>query len=167
LAVKRQRLAVLERDQLARVQANTTEFQARVDDALAPYNVRAPSPVAGENETGYSRRLIQIAQERLPSTHPLYKVALGDMDASTLTVFADQILDAAKASAWDPSSVPRGTIAQRNLDDPYTGQRSVAFVGQESFIKSMSMPPRKLKRLIDPKSGRVLIGPDSPTIKLN
>ena len=73
---------------------------------LAPYNVRAPMAVAGEDEADYCRRLVSMAQDRLPSSSPLYKINLGAVRNDALNVFADQILEEAKTFAYSADSVP-------------------------------------------------------------
>jgi hypothetical protein len=150
-----------DRDRLARVQLDCTEFQARCDDAMSAYGVRAPSPVAGEDETGYKRRLLELVQERLPSTNALYRVPLGTMRADALEIIGEQILTAAKAMAFDPESVPRGVKVARSDNDTYSGLKVTRWVGGDEahFIRDLTRPGRRLARLVDPKSGRVLIGP--------
>lgn len=168
VAEKQKRLARMERDLLAQVQANTTDFMARCDDVLAPYNVRAPMPVAGEDENGYKRRLLTLLQERLPSHHPLYKLNMGAIRGDALDVFAEQVIDAAIASAFDPSSVPHGHIVERIADDPYSGQKRKEYIGDTSFIADPAYgarPGRKVLRLLDPKTGRILVGP--PVDRMN
>ena len=74
-----------------------------------------------------------------------------------------QVLEAAVAEGLAPSTenLPQsGEIVQRRRSDSNTGSRINEFFGTESYIKQMSRPGRRLLRLMDPRSGRVLIGPN-------
>jgi hypothetical protein len=115
-----------ERDQLAQVALEGVEMQARADSVLQPYNVRAPSPVAGEDLGAYHRRILDVVRARLPSTHALYRLDLGRVRDDALEVFASQIFDAATALAYDPSSVPPGRIVER--DRSSNGVKITGFV---------------------------------------
>jgi hypothetical protein len=155
-----------EREQLATVSAENVDFQARCDGVLSKYGVAAPPAIAGETSIQYRRRLLDHVRARLPSQHQLYRMPLDDLDEEALPVFADSIISAAEAAVFDRASVPPGALLPRDISDPVTGMKVTGFVG-ESYIKSMPKPSRKLIRLIDPTSGRVLIGPPVPKLGLN
>ena len=114
-----------------------------------------------------------MTTSRPPPSHARASVDVNqlrnDNSGPVLTTLGEQIMEAAFAHQFDPVTVPRGQIAARDMSDPQTGQRVTGFIGQESFIKSMSRPPRKLRRLIatDSRTGvrTVLVGP--PEDRLN
>lgn len=57
--------------------------------------------------------------------------------------------------ALHPSSIPRGEMRMVEKTDPKSGQHTTEFFGRDSFIKGMSRPGRKVRRLIaaDSKTG--------------
>jgi hypothetical protein len=51
-----------------------------------------------------------------------------------------------------------GAMVARTRTDADTGGKVTEWFGKESFIKDFTRPGRKVVRLIDPASGRVLLG---------
>jgi hypothetical protein len=54
------------REHLLDVQSTARQYQARADDALSTWNIRAPQYTAGESLMEYRRRLAKLAQRQLP-----------------------------------------------------------------------------------------------------
>jgi hypothetical protein len=63
------------------VQATARQYQARADDVLSTWNIRAPQYVAGESLMEYRRRLCRLAQRQLSDDHKLSGVRLKMRDA--------------------------------------------------------------------------------------
>jgi hypothetical protein len=171
LGERKTQLAGLERELLAQTTQEVVDFRIKADEALAPYSYTSPPPVLGERTNDYRRRVLVEIQNRLPTSDPLYKINVAAIrDDATLNVFERQIIDAAIANRFNPEIVPRGTFAERDLTDHAAGgPRTTGFIGRDSFIKELSHPGRKVKRLIaaDSRTGQrtVLIGPPENTLQ--
>ena len=57
------------REQLLQIQSSARVFQARADDALAPWGMRAPELVCGEDPDHYRRQTMIMAKDQLPEDH--------------------------------------------------------------------------------------------------
>jgi hypothetical protein len=168
IAQRQTKLAQAERELLALTQAEVVDFRVRADEALAPYgDVKTQPPVLGEDATAYKRRIIAHLQNRLPSSHELYPLALGHVSGDALDVFANQVIQAAHQYAYDPSSVPRGELRARDMSDPKTGLKITGFIGPDSFIKGMNQSGRKVLRIVNPKTGQVYLGPSQEYLRTN
>ena len=53
-------------DQTMRLQASARVYQQRYDDALQPWDLRAPAPVLGEDINEYRAKLAILAKHQLP-----------------------------------------------------------------------------------------------------
>ena len=49
-------------------------------------------------------------------------------------------------------------LVARERTDSRTGERSIEYFGRESFIKAFSRPGQRVERIVDPTTGRVLMG---------
>jgi hypothetical protein len=157
LEEKKAQLATLEREELAKTTEAVVDFRVRADDAMRPYGGYATeAPKLGESPHDYRRRVLSRIQGYLPPTHALARVVIDNVKGGALSVFEDQILDAAKACAFDDSIAPPGQTVERDMSSP-GGPKITGFVG-ESYIRAMSPPTRKVLRLIDPTTGMVLMG---------
>jgi hypothetical protein len=89
------------------------------------------------------------------------------MPRDTRRAIEPYLHDAAKLQADKPhrsSLPPAGQFVERvRVDDQ--GHTRREFFGKESFIKSMSSPGRRVMRLINPKTGEVLLGPPRDRIR--
>ena len=75
--------------------------------------------------------------------------------------FEEMLIAAAKVEGERPSidNLPTdGAMVARTRTDADTGAKVTEFYGKESFIKSMGREGRRVLRLVDPASGRVLLG---------
>ena len=84
------------REHLLDVQATARQYQARADDALSTWNIRAPQYVAGESLMEYRRRLCRLAQRQLSDDHKLRGVRLKRLHDDVFTPFEPQIFAACK-----------------------------------------------------------------------
>jgi hypothetical protein len=132
---ERQKRAHADRVQLEATREACTADQSKADSVLAPYNVRAPGPVAGEKPRAYRRRLMSIIQEYLPSREPLARQNLHVLDDDQFRVISDSICKIVADSAFDDAAVPPGTLVARDMSDPLTGTKITGWVG-EHFIRS-------------------------------
>jgi hypothetical protein len=98
----------MSRDQLLQMQASGRVFQERADNALQPWDLRAPHPVLGEDIATYRRDLAVKLKRQLPEGHELRKVQYRRLDDATLSAFEPQLYRAVAAEAHNPNTVPRG-----------------------------------------------------------
>ena len=143
----------LTRDQALRMQASARVYQERFDNALQPWDMRAPAPVLGEDITEYRQRLAIFAKKQLPVEHELRKVTYRRCDGAILDNFEPQLLQAVQRAAYDPSSVPVGEF-RRVTEIAPDGMKIVKFIGQQSFVKEMGRPGRRVVSFQTP-NGRV------------
>ena len=92
------------RDELLQVQASAA------DNALQPWDVRAPAPVLGQDIAKYRRDLAVKLKRLLPENHELRKVQYRRMDDATLSVFERQLYPAVHGAANDATSVPSNSL---------------------------------------------------------
>jgi hypothetical protein len=156
------------RDSLAAEDNAKCEAQEKADSVLGHYGVRAPSPVASESTRSYRRRLSVYVQARLPPSHELRSIDLVNTRADDVFgAWEKQVYDEAERLHNDSSSVPAGQLVERDATSP-GGPVIKEFYG-EHFVKGLTRPGRKVKRLIaaDSRTGTrtVLIGP--PEDRLN
>ena len=72
------------REQILQIESSARVFQARADDALAPWGIRAPQLVAGEDPEHYRRRLLIEAKYRLPEDHEYRRVGIKKLPVDAL-----------------------------------------------------------------------------------
>jgi hypothetical protein len=130
------------RDQLLQMQSSARLFQARYDSALEPWDQRAPAPVLGETVDDYRRGTLVKMKKLLPENHKL-RIPVRKMPNDVLDVFDPQICKAVRDAAYRPDSVPRGEL-RRVVKVDGNGSKMVEWVGQESFVKQMGRPGRKV-----------------------
>jgi hypothetical protein len=130
-------------DQAMRMQASARVYQKRYDDALSPWDVRAPAPILGEDITEYRARLAILAKKQLPEDHQMRKVQYRRLDTAVFDNFEPQLLTAVSRAAYDPTSVPLGQFRIVPEVDS-NGMRMNRFIGQEHFTKQMGRPGRRV-----------------------
>jgi hypothetical protein len=127
------------------------QFQAYYDDALRNVGTRAPAPSLGMTVNNYRRETLRTLKRTfLPQNHPLYQVQYRDLRADALEVFEPQLLHAVKVEAVNPAHVPPGELKKIERMDEYGKVKCVEFIGQESFVKAMSRPGRRVVRFMAP-----------------
>lgn len=79
----------------------------------------------------------------IPPTHDLYKVNMRGLPADVLSGFEEMLLPACRTEAFNPLTVPRGEIREVMKTDA-NGLKVRHFIGQESFVKQMMRPARRV-----------------------
>jgi hypothetical protein len=139
------------REHLLEVDARGREYQARADDVLAPWGLRAPARQAGEPLIDYRRRLVCPVQQRLPEGDQWYGKSLDRVDDATFASIEEQIYVNGKQAAFRPDSVPAGEMQQRvRLDQ--NGQKIIEWIGQRSFIHDFTLPGRRVRSFLFDRS---------------
>jgi hypothetical protein len=138
------------------------EYGARYADAFAAFGTETPPPVDDETPGQYIRRLYERLRHRLPSGHDLANVRADDLPAGPArTNFERLLIQAAIAEGLQPSRdnlPPSGELVPRVRGDPDSGARETHWYGRRSFIKDLSREGRRVLRLVDPRTGNVLMG---------
>jgi hypothetical protein len=140
-------------DQTMRMQASARVYQQRYDDALQPWDLRAPAPVLGEDIAEYRAKLAILAKHQLPPDHQLRKVQYRRLDSAIFDNFEPQLLRACRQEAYNPATVPPGEY-RKVVELDGNGMRMVRWVGQRSFIEDFKPPVRRVVSFLTPH-GRV------------
>jgi len=132
------------------------KFQEYYDNALRKVGMRAPQPVLGTTVNDYRRETLRnLKRTFLPQTHPLYEVQFRQLKADALGVLEPQLLQACVVEANNPVHVPAGELRKVEELDEYGKLKTIRWIGQESFVKQMGRPGRRVKSfLFDPRSIR-------------
>src|SRR5215831_12232706 len=121
------------------------KFQAYYDDTLRKVGMRAPQPVLGETVNHYRRETLRnLKRTFLPQNHDLYQVQYRALQADALAVFEPQLLQACVVEANNPAHVPPGELRKIEEYDEYGKVKTIRFIGQESFVKQMGRPGRRV-----------------------
>ena len=134
----------MSREQLLQVQASARIFQARADDAFAPWGMRAPAPVVGEPVNDYRRKLMILAKNQLPEGHQLRGVTVKRIPNDALDNFEMMYYDACRDAGSRNDSVPEGEMRRVERVDPQNGQKFIEFFGR-SFIHDFKAPVRRVR----------------------
>jgi hypothetical protein len=127
------------------------EFQAFYDEALRQVGTRAPSPALGQSVNDYRRETLRTLKRTfLPQNHPLYQVQYRDLKADALPVFEQQLLPAVVAESVNPLHVPPGELKKIERFDEYGKVKCIDFIGQDSFVKQMGRPGRRVVKFLAP-----------------
>jgi hypothetical protein len=133
------------RDHLLDVIATARQYQARADDALSTWNIRAPEYTAGESLSEHRRRLAKVAQRQLPDDHEFRGVNLGKLDDDVFVPFEQKILGACKEAGTKPDSAAPNEMRMVERTDPSNGQKMIEFLGQRSFIHDFKPLVRRVR----------------------
>jgi hypothetical protein len=121
------------------------QFQAFYDDTLRKVGARAPTPVLGQTVNDYRRETLRnLKRTFLPQNHPLYQVQFRSLRADALPVFEQQLLPECEKQANNPAHVPPGELRKVERHDEYGKVKFIDWVGQESFVKEMMRPGRRV-----------------------
>jgi hypothetical protein len=131
------------REELMRVQASARVYQERADNALQPWDQRAPAPVLGEDPDKYRRDLAVKLKKQLPDAHELRQVQYRALNDTALSAFEPQLYRAVHDEARNPNTVPPGEF-RRVVNIDTNGMKIVEFIGQESFVKAFTRPGRRV-----------------------
>ena len=132
------------------------KFQEFYDSTLRKVGMRAPQPVLGESVNSYRRETLRMLKRTfLPQTHDQYPVNSRGLKADALQVFEPQLLNACVVEAYNPAHVPLGELRKVEELDEFGKLKTIKWIGQESFVKAMGRPGRRVKSfLFDPRSIR-------------
>jgi hypothetical protein len=121
------------------------QFQAFYDETLRRVGARAPQPTLGMRVNDYRRETLrQLKRTFLPQNHPLYQVQFRSLESDALPVFEQQLLPACIEEANNPAHVPPGELRKIERLDEYGKVKFIDWVGQESFVKEMMRPGRRV-----------------------
>ena len=125
------------------------KFQAYYDEALRKVGMRAPQPVR-ETVNHYRREALRTMKKTfLPQNHPLYQVQMRELKADALQVFEPQVLQACVVEANNPVHLEPGELRKIEELDQYGQVRMIKWIGQESFVKQMGRPGRRVVKFRD------------------
>jgi hypothetical protein len=128
-------------------------FQEYFDHTLRRIGMRAPQPVLGQTVNTYRRETLRtIKRTFLPPIHPLYKVQMRQLKSDALQALEPQVLQACIQEANNPSTVPVGQLRKIEEFDESGTLRMIRFVGQDSFVKQMMRPGRKVQSFMFDRS---------------
>lgn len=130
-------------DQLVRQQQGARYYQRLYDDTLQRVGMKAPEPVLGQSVDNYRRESLRTMKKAFLQNHDLYKVNMRGLRADALPVFEGQVLEAVPVEAFNPMNVPKGEIKEIVQTMP-NGSKIHLFLGQESFVKEMNRPGRRV-----------------------
>jgi hypothetical protein len=132
------------------------KFQAYYDDTLRKVGMRAPQPVLGQTVNDYRRETLRTLKRTfLPQNHELYRIQFRGLPADVLNPFEAQLLSACLVEAYNPQHVPPGELRKIEELDEYGKLKTIKWIGQDSFVKQMGRPGRRVKSfLFDPRSIR-------------
>jgi len=101
--------------------------------------------VLGQTVNDYRRETLRtIKRTFLPQNHPLYAVQMRALKADALAALEPQVLTACIAEANNPCHVPPGELKRVERLDQYGQVKTIDWVGQESFVKAMGRPGRRV-----------------------
>jgi hypothetical protein len=121
------------------------KFQEFYDNTLRKIGMRAPQPVLGETVNNYRRETLRtIKKTFLPSNHELYRIQFRGLPADVLNPFETQLLSAAVVEANNPIHVPVGELRKIEELDEFGKLKTIRWIGQESFVKQMMRPGRRV-----------------------
>jgi hypothetical protein len=137
------------------------QFQARYDSAYSSFGVQTPQAVDGEHPEKYRIRLFNRLVRKLPEGHAWSDTRADDLPLGpAMDRIEEMVLEAAKQEGLAPSfdNLPEdGTIISLQRADA-AGGKITEFFGRRSFIADMGRPGRKVARIVNPKTGQVLLG---------
>jgi hypothetical protein len=121
------------------------KYQEYFDNALRDVGMRAPQPTLGQTQNDYIRETLRTLKRTfLPQNHRYYKINMRGLPADVLQNYVPMVLNAAVAAANDPSHLAPGEIRAINRLDETGRVRYIDFIGQESFVRAMTRPGRKV-----------------------
>jgi hypothetical protein len=131
------------REEILQMQSANRVYQERADNALQPWDQRAPAPVLGQDVRDYRRDLCVKLKRLLPETHQLRKVGYRRLDDKALAALEPQLYSTVRSIAFDRDSVPAGET-RRVVNIDANGQKIVNYIGNYSFIRDFTQPGRRV-----------------------
>ena len=119
-------------------------FQEYYDAALQQVGQRAPPPVLGQKVNDYRRETLrQLKHSFLPQNHELFPVQMRALPDDALDVIETQVVQASVKEAVNPAHLAPGEIRPIERRDAL-GNKTIDWIGQESFVKAMTRPGRRV-----------------------
>src|SRR6516162_11573993 len=120
-------------------------FQEYYDNTLRKIGLRAPQPTLGTTVNDYRRETLRtIKRTFLPQNHPLYQVQMRQLKSDALQALEPQVLQACVTEAENPQHIPAGELRKIERLDEYGKVKTIDWIGQESFVRQMMTPGRKV-----------------------
>jgi hypothetical protein len=152
------------REQILQQEAACRVYQARADDALEPWGIRAPAPVLSDDPNypeQYRRELAYMCKKRLPenvvmtgirsdnpkaevNTSALLHFQVKHIPLPVLEIVEPQIHAACKQAGTRNDSAPPGEMRMVTKVDPQNGRKFNEFLGTRSFIHDMKPLARRV-----------------------
>jgi hypothetical protein len=127
------------------------KFQAYYDETLRKVGMRAPQPVLNQTVNDYRRETLRtIKRTFFPQNHPLYQVQMRGLRSDALQALEPQVLQACVVEANNPAHVPPGELRKVEELDEYGKLKTIRWIGQESFVKQMGRPGRRVTGFYKP-----------------
>jgi hypothetical protein len=115
-------------------------YQREVEDI----GLNIPPPTLGQTTNSYRREMMRLLKKTfLPPSHELSRVQMRSLPDDVLEGYEKMLLPAVKVQAFNPATVPRGEIREVVKTD-VNGLRVRNFIGQESFVRGMMRPGRRV-----------------------
>src|SRR5262245_40369752 len=123
-------------------------YQKEVEDI----GQNIPPPTVGQTTNDYRREMMRLLKRTIiPTTHDLYKVQMRQLPDDVLAGFEQMLLPACRTEAFNPLTVPKGEIREVVKTDA-NGLKVRHFIGQESFVRQMMRPGRRVKSFLFDRS---------------
>jgi hypothetical protein len=119
-------------------------FQEYYADALRHVGVRVPPPRLGDTVNTYRRETLRNLKRTFLQHHELYGVQCRKLPADALAIFEPQLIAACVTEANNPKNVPPGEIRKIERLDETGRVRCIDWIGQDSFVKQMMRPGRRV-----------------------
>jgi hypothetical protein len=150
-----------EREQTRADSHRCYQISERYDEAFRSLGVQTPAPIDGERPGQYRARLYEGLRRRLPPDHAWADVRADEVPADARSQIEGLVIAAARKEGERPSvaNLPPDREISRIRIDPNTGARSTEYFSRESFIKGLGRPGRLVERILNPRTGMVLLGP--------
>jgi len=115
-------------------------YQKEVEDI----GLNIPPPSLGQKTNDYRREMMRLLKKTfIPASHKLSKVQMRQLPDDVLSGFEQMLLPACRTEAFNPLTVPKGEIREVVRVDQ-NGLKVRHFIGQESFVKGMGRPGRRV-----------------------
>jgi hypothetical protein len=134
-------------EQTLEMQQRLRVLRARADEVFQAWGERAPAPVASCDEnyaSRYRRKLVRLAQARLPNDHELRRVPIAELGGTIFKNFEGQIYEACKAAATRPDAAAPGELREVVTINPQNGHKEINFIGTQSFVRQMGREGRRV-----------------------
>jgi hypothetical protein len=148
------------RDRVRRDADRCSAHQARYDGVFTKFGKRAPLALADSAPPDYRRKLYALAQTMLPSDHTLAGIDPEELDGTAIGPFEELLFKALDAEAEKPSeeNLPETVADSRAKFETFdldSGARKIEWRAKESFIKGLSMEPKRVAMLVTNRGNAV------------